>query len=184
MNQTLKNLIDEGKQITFEANCKNSGHGIYSNATEHLLSWVSRVEDYIRHNYNEESGPYKLFETFNRRKLTGYEKRDFEEQIKILLGALKSCETISPNKITKTEDNVIISLLKNYLFWTVLVVAVGGSYKLGFDNGNSRFDKDNIEMSKENEILKSEIKQMEIKDLKKDSIIIELQTNLNIEKKK
>ena len=33
-----------------------------------------------------------------------------------------------------------------------MVVAVGGAYKLGFDNGNSKFDKEKIEMNKENEI--------------------------------
>jgi len=180
MNQTLQNLIAEGNQITFQNNCNRNSYGTFSSATDGLLAWVSRVEDYIRHNYNNESGPYKLFETFNRKKLTGFEQRDFEEEIKKLLGALKSCESIAPNKIVTKEDNVIISLIKNYLFWTVLVIAVSGSYKLGFDNGNSKFDKEKIEMNKENEILKSDKRKLENRNAQKDSIIIELKTNLKI----
>ena len=183
MSKTLQDLITEGNQITFQKNSKNSQFGTYSDATEELLSWVSRVEDYIRSNYNDESGPYKLFETFNRNKLTGFTQRDFEEEIKKLSGALKSCENISPNKIIKKDDHLIISLIKNYLFWTVLVVAVGGSYKLGFDNGNSKFDKEKIEMSKENDMLKIYKQKLENKNSQKDSTIIELKTNLKINQK-
>ena len=184
MNQTLQDLITEGNQITFQNNSKVSGHGVYSNATQELLTWVSRVEDYIRSNYNDESGPFKLFETFNRRKLTGFTQKDFETEIKTLLGALKSCETIAPNKvIKKEEDNIIIALIKNYLFWTVLVVAVGGAYKLGFDNGNSKFDKEKIEMNKENEILKDQKSSLEKEILNKDSIIIELKTAIKLKEK-
>lgn len=180
MNQKLQDLISEGNQITFQNNSKNTRHGIYSNASENLLSWISQVENYIRHNYNNESGPYKLFETFDKAILNGYEQSQFESEIKKLLGALKSCENIAPNKIVQKDDNVIMSLIKNYLFWTVLVVAVSGAYKLGFDNGNSKFDKEKIEMNKENEILKSDKKILEKKDAQKDSIIIELKSNLKV----
>ncbi|WP_294963596.1 hypothetical protein [uncultured Flavobacterium sp.] len=179
MNKTLQDLINEGNMITFQNNSKQAGYGVFSDASQGLLAWVSRVEDYIRSNYSEDSGPLKMFETFQRHKLTGYEQSSFEVEIRKLQGALRSCESILPNKVVKKDDNVIMSLLKNYLFWTVLVVAVGASYKLGFDNGNSRFDKEKIEMSKENEIIKKDRLKLERINSEKDSLIVELKAKLS-----
>ncbi|MFP9116927.1 hypothetical protein ACLI08_03965 [Flavobacterium sp. RNTU_13] len=176
MENELQDLINESSQINFSNNCERSIHGIYSKASPSLLAWVARVENYVVTNYNSESGPYKLFQTFHKNKLNGYEEDDFNKHITILIGTLESCLKISPNKTQSKDDNVIMMLIKNYLFWTVLVVAVGASYKLGFDNGNTKFDREKIELNARNEILKLDIEKKEIIIRSKDSMIIELKS--------
>lgn len=181
LKEKLDNLIVEGKNISFTNNSYSSQHGTFSRASNELLSWVSKVEDFVSSNYDEKSGPYKLFETFDRNKLTGHYQREFEEHITKLNAVLKSCEAIEPNKKnTSKSENVIISLITNYLFWTVLVVAVGASYKLGYDNGNVKFEKDKIELSEENYNLKEELKVKEEIITQKN---VEIETAKSITKK-
>lgn len=182
MNKKLKdklnNLIEESKNISFANNSYSSQNEIFSRPSNELLSWVSKVEDFILSNYDEKSGPYKLFETFDRNKLTGYYQSDFDQNITKLIAVLKSCEQIEPNKKnTSKNENIIISLITNYLFWTVLVVAVGASYKLGYDNGNVKFEKDKIEINEENYKLKKELKEKEKIIIKKNAEIETLKNN-------
>jgi hypothetical protein len=162
LKEKLNNLIEESENISFANNSYTSHNGTFGRASNELLSWVSKVEDFVVSNYIEKSGPYKLFESFDRNKLTGYYQKEFEGQITKLIAVLKSCEDIEPNiKNTSKNENVIISLITNYLFWTVLVVVVGASYKLGYDNGNVKFEIDKIELSEENINLKKQLKEKE-----------------------
>lgn len=178
MGNQLDDLIKEGNKYTFQNNSYNRNGNYYSKATHEFLSWVSKIEDYIRSNYNENSGPYKLIETLKRENLSGNFQNQFEDELAKLKGAIGSCKDVAPNKKKEKDDNAIISLLKNYIFWTVLVIVSGGAYKLGYDNGASKFDKTMIELNKENELLKSTNSKLENNANLKDSVIIELKSNL------
>jgi len=178
VNNQVENLIDEGNKYTFQNNSHGSGGFMYSKATPEFLSWVSKIEDYIRSNYNENSGPYKLIESLKREKLSGNYKSEFDAELAKLKGAIESCKHVTPNKKKERDDNVVISLIKNYIFWTVLVVTTGASYKLGYDNGNYKFDKTMIELNKENELSKNTNSILDNKIKLKDSLIIELKSKL------
>lgn len=177
MGNQLDDLIEEGNKYTAQNNSYNNSGIIFSRATPEFLSWVSKVDDYIRSNYDENSGPYKLIETLKREKLSGHYLSELETELAKLKGAIASCKNVKPNKKIAKEDNLIISLIKNYIFWTVLVVVCGGAYKLGHDNGVSKFDKNMIELNKENELFKTENAKLEKNIQSKDSIIIELKRN-------
>lgn len=177
-NTQLHDLIEEGNKYTFQNNSSNIGSSVYSKATPEFLSWVSKIEDYIRSNYNENSGPYKLIETLRREKLSENYQSEFEAELAKLKGAIGSCKHVEPNKTKNKEDHIIISLLKNYIFWTVLVVVSGGAYKLGYDNGVSKFDKTMIEQNKEIELLKDASLNFENTIQIKDSTIFELKSKL------
>ena len=72
---------------------------------------------------------------------------EFEEQMAILNGALKSCKNIVPkNKKKQNDDHLIIQLIKNIYFWTVLLVISGGAFALGLHFGISKFDKEKSEL--------------------------------------
>ena len=105
-----------------------------------------------------------------QKKFSGYYQSEFETEFTKLKGAIKSCENLKPNKRVQ-ENNHIISLIKNPIFWTVIVVLIGASYKLGFDNGNSRFDNEKNELNKENIKLNDSIQKLNNVITKKDSII-------------
>lgn len=168
--ELIDDLITEGAKYTFQNNSSQSG---FSKASSELLTWVSRVEDYIRTNYDENSGPYKLIETVRKEKLSGYYQSEFESELAKLKGAINSCKTVPKNKVIKKDDHAIIALIKNPFFWPALVVFIGASYKFGYDNGNSKFDKEKIELAKENELFKSNNEKLEKTIKTKDSIIIE-----------
>ena len=64
----------------------------------------------------------------------------------ILNGALKSCKNIVPkNKKKQIDEHLIIQLIKNIYFWTVLLVISSGAFALGLHFGNSKFDKEKSE---------------------------------------
>ena len=137
MNKTKNDLIvsaliDEGNKYDFDNNKYYAYGEVFSRATTEFLSWVSKVEDFISSNYSESSGPYKMLQSVNKAKFSGYYKYEFDAELTKLKGAIKSCENLKPNRIT-TGDK-IIELIKNPFFWTVLVIGISASYKLGFDN--------------------------------------------------
>lgn len=86
-----------------------------------------------------------------------------------LKGAIRSCKDVRPNK--KTQDNAIISLIKNLYFWTVLVVGIGASYKLGFDNGMAKFDNDKNDMNNQIIVYKDSINGLNNKIVKLNAFI-------------
>jgi len=59
-----------------------------------------------------------------------------------------------PKKKIKVREHPIIELLKNKIFWTVIVVTIGGSFALGFHFGNTKFDKEKIDLYEENRSLR------------------------------
>jgi hypothetical protein len=147
MNSRLDELIEKGKGFSFDNNCQHTSHGIYSKASDDFLAWIAGIEDFLTNNYDEESGPAKLFSTLDRKQLSGNYQSSFEKQLQILRGVLISCKDIPPFKRKKQDDNLILSLLKNPLFWTAIVVLMGGSFALGFQFGNTKFDNNLIELS-------------------------------------
>lgn len=87
----------------------------------------------------------------DRSKFNGYYKYEFEPELTKLKGAIKSCENFTPNRLK--SSNQIIELLKSPLFWTILVFVGGASYKLGFDNGNTKYESEKIELGQKNKVL-------------------------------
>jgi len=158
----IEELIQKGQTFNFNNNSYTASHGTYSKASDDLLGWAATVEDFIRTNYGEESSAFKLYQTFDRRKLTGYEQYDFDRQMTILFASLKSCQSISPISKKRSEENAIIKLLKNPIFWTVLVTAIGASFALGNYFGSNKFDKEKIELSEENRLLKDSINHLKV----------------------
>ena len=77
---------------------------------------------------------------------------------------------IKPNK--NKHDNQILNLIKNPLFWTVLVVVIGATYKLGYDNGIAKFDNEKIELKNINKSYKDSMnilnKKLRLQQILKD----------------
>lgn len=157
----IEELIQSGEKFNFRNNSYSVSHGTYTRASDELLSWIATIEDFIHNTYGEESAAYKLYLTFDRTKLNGYEQDDFEEQIAILNGALKSCKNIVPkNKKKQIDDHLIIQLIKNIYFWTVLLVISGGAFALGLHFGISKFDKEKSELYETTKKQEVEIKSL------------------------
>ena len=156
----VSELIEEGNKYNFENN-KYYAHGdVFSQATTEFLSWVSKVDNYISSNYDETSGPYKMLISVNKSKFNGYYQSEFEAELTKLKGAIKSCENLKPNKIKPSDK--ITDLIKNPLFWAILVCVIGASYKLGFDNGNTKYENQKIELSENNKVLRDSISHLNI----------------------
>lgn len=158
----LEELIEEGNQFNFGNNRRLAHSEFYSEATSDFLSWLSKVEDYIYNNFDESSGPYKLLNSVNKSHFNGYYQSEFESELNKIKGAINSCKSLRPNK--KSKENYIFSLIKNPFFWTVLVVAISASYKLGYDNGKAKFDNEKIEMKAENTLLRDSVNFYKLKD--------------------
>ncbi|WP_343658839.1 hypothetical protein [Chryseobacterium sp.] len=159
-------MIIEGNKYNFENNSYSAYGEVYSRSTTDFLSWISKVENYITSNYNESSGPYRMLISVNKKKFNGYYDYEFEPELTKLKGAIKSCENLPPNKLK--SSNQIIELLKSPLFWTILVFVGGTSYKLGFDNGNTKYDSEKIELNQKNKVLGDSL--LLIKDQLKNTI--------------
>lgn len=170
----LEELILKGQTHIFKNNSEYTQYGgPYSRASDELLGWAAQVEHFILENYGEDSGPYKLYKSFDRRYLTGFEEDKFKTQLNILLGSLKACRDIEPNKKRRSkDDNVILSLIKNPLFWAVIVVLTGGAFGFGLRFGSAKFDNEKSDLYDENKILKNKLIQYEKTISQRDSIII------------
>ncbi|KFE98010.1 hypothetical protein IX39_16530 [Chryseobacterium formosense] len=171
-NINVQELINEGNNYSSENNCKIKYGEYFSDATPEFLAWISKVENFIYTNFDENSGPYKMLQTADKSKFSGYYLSEFDRELQKYKGAIKSCEHLKPNK--SKSENVIISLIKNPVFWTTLVVVIGGSYKLGFDNGNSKFDKEKQEFIDINKKLIDSVKLLKIENskLNKENFIL------------
>jgi hypothetical protein len=172
----IDNLIQEGQKFTFRNNSYSVSHGTYTRASDELLGWIATVEDFIRDTYGDESSAYRLYLTFEREKLNGYEQDKFEQQMNILNGALKACKNITPKPSKKQiDDHQVIQLIKNFYFWTVLFIISGGAFGLGLHFGTSKFDKEKIEFYET-----TKIQEIEISSLKNNLMIKETEiVNLN-----
>jgi hypothetical protein len=159
-DQILSELITEGNKYSFENNSYYTYGEAFSRSTTDFLSWISKVENYILSNYDESSGPYKMLISVDRSKFSGYYEYEFEPELTKLKGAIKSCKNLAPNKLK--SSNPIIDLIKNPIFWTVLVFVGGASYKFGFDNGNTKYESEKIELSEKNKVLKDSLTQSKV----------------------
>ena len=113
MSTILDELIQKSQQFSFQNN-RYTAHGEwYSKASDELLAWITRVEDYVLHNYGENSAPFKLYQTLNRGYLNGNYQGDFDKQLTILQGVLKACKEIPIRKKIEAIPN--IDLLQNLL---------------------------------------------------------------------
>jgi hypothetical protein len=146
MKERLNRLIEQGKTFNFRNNCRLSSHGTYSKASDELLAWIANVEDFIKENYGEDSSPFRLYNSFDRTKLSGNYESAFDKQLTTIKGALRSCENIQPKPSKPNEDdNLIIRLIKNPFYWTSIVILISASYALGLKFGRSNFDKEKNE---------------------------------------
>lgn len=158
MKDKLEKLIEEGNTFNFANNSHKSSHGTYTRASDKLLSWIANVDDFIREVYGVESGPFRLFESFNRRDLNEEYETAFNKQMAILRGSLLACRELQPKRKGRfSDENLTIALIKNPLFWTVMVIAVATSYTLGLNFGSTRFDKDKNDLYEQNQQLKKEL---------------------------
>jgi len=171
MNNILESLIERGKEFNFENNSYHSGSDVFSRASDEFLAWVANVEDFVSQNYEDESGPMRLFKTINRNEFSGYYQSSFEKQLTILRGVLLSCKTIQPSKLKRKKDNSVRTLTSSIEFWAVILVLVGGAFTLGLYFGNNKFDKDLIELTQIKKDLQDSIKIKEnlIKTLRHNS---------------
>ena len=140
--QELQNLLNKGLSFSFENNSYRNSNGVYSKATDELLSWITEVDHYISTNYGHDSSPYQLFKSLDQGKLNGWNKSDLEKQLTIIRGALKGCRGITPVRTKKTDDSLILQLIKNIVFWPTIVVLIGAAFSLGHYFGQSNFDKE------------------------------------------
>jgi hypothetical protein len=168
----LDELIEQGKKFTFENNRQSLGGYQYGKASDELLGWAASVEDFIRTTYGEENAAFKLYQSFERKKLTGHYQQDFESQLTILHGSLKACKNIPIKKlIQKEDDHQIIRLIKNPYFWTVMLVVIGGTFMLGQYFGSTKFDKEKLEFYEQTIQLNKDLRQAEKDNKTKDSVI-------------
>ena len=165
----LSKIIEEGKSYTFENNREYSSYSstYYSKASDELMAWVSKVENFINLNYSNESGPHKMMLSVKKEKLTDRYESEFNTEITKIKGAIKSCLEIEPNK--RNVEHQIISLLINPYFWTSLVVISGAAYKFGHDNGSSRIYESNYFLNKQVDSLKT-INQKLVKQINKNAM--------------
>lgn len=171
----IDELLQSGQAFTFRNNSYSASHGTYTRASDDLLGWAATVEDFIRNNYGEDCAAFKLYLTFDRKKLNGYEQDEFEKQMTVLNGALKACKNIMPktgNK--KVDDHQIIQLIKNGYFWTVLLIISGGAFALGLHFGTSKFDKEKSEFYETTKRQEIEINALKNNLLTKDTTIVTL----------
>ncbi|MFL0070873.1 hypothetical protein [Tenacibaculum maritimum] len=145
----IERLIEVGENFSFVNNSKNSQYGAYTQVSDEFLGWLANTDSFIIDNYGENSGPYKLLKKIDQNKLNGYEQDDFIEQKSIILGALKACKTLPPKEF-KASEHPIIDLLKNKVFWTILVITLGGAFALGLHFGTSKFDREKLDLYEEN----------------------------------
>ena len=77
----------------------------------------------------------------------------------ILRGSLIACKQIPAKKRAKIkDDNLILSLLKNPVFWTVIAILIGGSFSFGSNFGSSKFDGEKNKLYEENKALKINVR--------------------------
>jgi hypothetical protein len=171
MVDRIEELINRGKTFTFAQNSYRAVTGFYSKASPELLGWVGSVEEFILQNYGEDSGPYRLYKNFKIRELNGFEQGDFEKQIRILLGSLISCKESISNQLPKKRNSHFSMLIKNAIFWTVLLSIIGGAFLLGLYFGNNKFDKDKSDFYDSNRRLINESINLKKSISTKDSII-------------
>jgi hypothetical protein len=104
-SQLLDELLLKGQGFNFRNNCYSSNGEEFSKASDELLAWIARVEDFVINNYGENSAPFKLYKTLNRRHLNGNYQTDFERQLSILHGVLKACKDIPIRKASLSHSN-------------------------------------------------------------------------------
>lgn len=168
----LEDLIKQGQMFTFSNNSKTNSTGTYGKASDELLGWAANVEDFIRENYGETSGPYQLYSSFDRTRLTGYYESDFSIQITILMGALKACRQIQPKKKTKLkDDHPVTCLIKNIYFWPSITSVSAVAFMLGIYFGTSKFDKEKSEYYDQTKRQEKELNEIKTIDYAKDSTI-------------
>lgn len=170
MDNILDALIERGVGFNFENNSRQAERGVFSKVSDEFLAWVAGVEHFLILNYDKESGPFKLFETLDRNSFSGDTQSSFEKQLQILRGVLLSCKDIAPNKKKRQTDNLILSLIKNPIFWTATAILIGGAFTLGFYLGNAKFDNNLIELSHDKIALQDSIR-------KKNDLIQEIRHN-------
>ncbi len=174
--QTIDELIRKGETFTFRNNSYTASHGTFSRPSSDLLSWITTVEDFIHTNYGEDSAPFKLFQTFNRKELNGYLQDDFEKQLSILIGALKACKSISPKP--KYGGNKIIKFIESWNIGTTVTLIgllISGLFTFGLYIGSAKFDKekrDYYDLTKKQEIEINNLKKMIVS---RDSTILTLE---------
>jgi hypothetical protein len=59
------------------------------------------------------------------------------------------------NESNMKSENKIMVLFTNPLFWIATATLIGGAYKLGYDNGVTKYEKEKIELRNQNDSLKS-----------------------------
>lgn len=177
MKEALRQLIEEGDTYNYRNNSVTHSYGSFSKASDDLLAWISRVEDFIEIYYGMDSSPYKLFHSANRNNLSGGYQTTFEKELTKIKGALKACEKIEPKpKKKKVENNQILALLKNPFFYVTCAVLVGAAFTFGLSFGSSKFDKEKNDyyiLTKQQEKIIEEYKN---KIVLKDSLINILNT--------
>ncbi len=162
MSTTLSSLIEQGRQFNFGNNSYRTSYGTYSKPSDEFLAWVAGVEHFLIQHYDNSSGPFILFNSLEKKYFSGYEEDEFNRQLSILRGVLLSCQNIPPSKQKSKNEGLILTLIINPLFWSVIVILSGGAFTLGIYFGNAKFDKDLIDLTQNKKDLQDTIKNKNI----------------------
>jgi hypothetical protein len=116
MTEKINKLIDEGNKYTFQTNCYQSDHGIFSKASVEMQAWIAEVEDFLLTNFGEDSSPWRVFKRFERRKLDGNYGDTFDEEKNIIISALKACLRIHPRQVMQdtSKDGLLNNLFDKF----------------------------------------------------------------------
>ena len=101
MKEKIDELISKGQTFKFENNNYRSQYGVYSKPSDEFLAWIATVEDFIIHNFGENSSVFRLYKKFDDRFISGYDKDAFERHHTKLIAALKACYSATPTKSIK-----------------------------------------------------------------------------------
>lgn len=172
IQERINSLLKDGANHTFQNNSERSNIGIYGRASEEFIGWATSVGEFIREHYGKDSEPYKMYQKFSLDNINGWEESNFIKQKSFVSGALNSCKGVVP---VKAQSEPLIGLLKNRLFWIIVIGATGGAFTLGNYFGHTKFDKEKLELYETNTTLNEEKDSLKNVVAEKDSIITELE---------
>ncbi len=116
MKEKIDELISQGFTFTFNNNCYQGKYGVYSRPSHEFLAWIATVEDFIIRNFSENSSAFRLYIKYNDKYISGHNKDEFDKQHTKLIGALKTCYSITPTKLYKplTQNEILKHILDRF----------------------------------------------------------------------
>jgi hypothetical protein len=127
MKKQIHALIKESDDYSFQKNCYQAGHGIYSRPSIQMQARIAEVENFILTNFGAGSSPWRVFKGFSRHALDGNTEDNFRLQKDIILSALQACLRIAPPADPLRIDKVI-ALVNIFERFHVIARQLGNRY--------------------------------------------------------